>query len=89
MKYQIARMMKKTTFLSNQTTWLACVLLVLFQFGFTDALLAQSGKTVSGTVLDQDGNPVAGADVFVPPTKLKPTIKAISLSVYRPAKIPS
>ncbi len=63
--------MKKTILLSNQKTWLACVLFLLFQFGFTDTLLAQSGKVVSGTVLDQDGNPIANAQVFVPQTTIK------------------
>jgi TonB-dependent starch-binding outer membrane protein SusC len=64
-------MMKKTTLLSNQKTWLAYALFILFQFGFTDVLLAQRDKTVSGVVLDQDGNPVSGAQVFVPQTTIK------------------
>lgn len=63
--------MIKTTLFNNRNTWLVCLVFILCQFGLTDTLLAQSGKVVSGTVLDQDGNPIVGADVFIPQTTVK------------------
>jgi hypothetical protein len=64
-------MIKTTTLLLNQKTWLTCVLLLLFQFGFTNLLSAQRDKIIIGTVLDQDGKPLENVLVRVPRTTFR------------------
>jgi TonB-dependent starch-binding outer membrane protein SusC len=65
-------MMKKLNNYANRMGKVCLHLTFLCLLFFSSTVLyGQTGKVVTGNVLDQDGNPIVGAQVFVPQTTIK------------------